>query len=898
MSDNPLITAVIPVRLSTDRLYDEPERIARIIATLPRGYVPLIVDYGTPEERAGELRDLAVATGTRLVRVETGEEPFSVGHARDIGTQHAETPLILYHDIDFLMSPRSYERVLEETRLRGMPDNAYTFFALPGAYMTEDFTRRYLELFSRGEAAFADTLLHDGVMRDDKSVYQNHTYAISAIVASRYHLLAIGGHDKSFVGHGAEDFELLHRLASYGPKAPRTGNYYLNTRRNAILRYEGFRAYFALYGIDVFQRGLQMAHLWHPQREDASYVTPMTENQERVSGIMEAYDTGVSWLFPMEDLHSPEKTLILANKDAPELRALRHAFPTFGRYRIRREGDFADSAQLIRALDEEGFTRVLFLDPYGDDHRCFLYRGLKAAGRRLAAWGQGGLPNSWFFDREGFRADSSSYEATHWDRPLDEDERRRTLDWLADNNPASVGSDEAAGSTLADRLMLNGRQMVLVDMQNLDDGAACAFAGPCGNVNTFTDWVAHLAQALDPQTYRVVAKHASSIAAPDIAPVLFVGEDEPTADLIDLAASVVVLNSDLGLAALAKGKSVICCGKAFYGQPGLARAVSERNELVAAVKEASLPDEDGRLRFLRYLIEDFYSFGVSDRGLSSEGEPARRILFSIIRGLTEAPIVLGAVPKSVSLKAPLYFSFGGRDAVQEETKAINTFIRMGSAACEKGDYDEALRMFAIANRRQPANRNLSRAMAEMGKGAHVSGRRDEAARLFETARRWVPDDRSAARMLIDLAKAARATGDYEEADHLFEIAYRWVPEDRNLHKLLLETGVQRHGGPFADWMILPSSQLSEKARTAFATGDYREATQLFEVLRTREPNEVEHLRCLAECYLKRGAKNLALECLDEALKRLPKNKRLQRRRRDVTLPQWLRRFFPGKPFLP
>lgn len=898
MFEKPLITAVIPVRLSADRLYDEPERIARIIATLPQGYAPLIVDYGTPAERAGELRDLAAATGTRLVRVETGDAPFSVGHARDIGTQHAQTPLILYHDIDFLMSPRSYERVLEETRLRGMPDNAYTFFALPGAYMTEDFTRRYLDLFARGEAAFADTLLHDGVMRDDRTVYQNHTYAISAIVASRYHLLAIGGHDKSFVGHGAEDFELLHRLASYGPKGPRTGNYYLNTRRNAIQHYEGFRAYFALYGIDVFQRGLQMAHLWHPQREDASYVTPMTENQERVSGIMEAYDTGASWLLPMEDLHSREKTLVLAEEDAPALRALRHAFPAFGHYRIRQEGDFADSDLLIRTLDTEGFTRILFLDPYGNDHRCSLYKGLKAAGRRLAVWGQGGLPGSWFFDSEGVCADSASYAVVRWDKPLDEAARQRVLDWLECQKPTLAEDTEAAGPALAERLGLGGRRMVLVDMQDLDDGMARAFAGPCGGADAFKDWIAHLAEVLDPQAYLVVAKSAPGAASPDMAHVLFVDENEEAADLIDLAASVVVLNSGLGLAALAKGKPVICCGEAFYAQPGLACTVSEREALVAAVKEASLPDEDRRLSFLRYLTEDFYSFGVADQVPSSAGGTTNRILFSVIRGLTEAPIALGQVPGNVSLKAPLYFSFGGREGVQEETKAINTFIRMGSAACEKGEYDEALRLFAIANRRQLANKNLSRAMTEAGKVAHAAGERDEAARLFETARRWVPDGRGAARPLIELAKAVRLAGDYEDADRLFEIAYRWLPEDRNLHKLLLETGVQRHGGPLADWMILPAGKLSEKAREAFAAGDYRKATQLFEALRAREPDEVEHLRCLAECYLKRGADALALECLDEALKRLPENKRLQRRRRDAALPQWLRWFFPGRPFLP
>lgn len=392
MSYNPVITAVIPVRLSTDRLYDEPERIARIVATLPPGFVPLVVDYGTAEERAGELRDLAAATGTKLVRVETGDQPFSVGHARDIGTQHAETPLVLYHDIDFLLSPHGYERVLEEARLRGMPENAFTFFALPGVYLTEDFTRRYLDLFARGEAAFADTLAHDGVMRRDKSVYENHTYAISAIVASRYHLLAIGGHDKSFVGHGAEDFELMHRLVSYAPRGPKTLNYYRNTMNNSIRRYEGFRAYFALYGIELFQRGLQIAHLWHPRREDTSYIAPKTHNQERVSQVMADYDAGKSWVPPLVDPHSPENTLVLVKEEtAPSIQALRHAFPAFGRYDIRRETAFSDAGALVQAMDEAGFTRAFFLNPYGNAHRLSLYKGLRAAGRRFIVWDRGGL---------------------------------------------------------------------------------------------------------------------------------------------------------------------------------------------------------------------------------------------------------------------------------------------------------------------------------------------------------------------------------------------------------------------------------------------------------------------------------------------------------------------------
>ncbi len=907
MSENPIITAVIPVRLSSDRLYDEPERIAQIIATLPKGFVALIVDYGTGEARAAELREVADATGTQLVRVETGDEPFSVGHARDIGTQHAKTPLILYHDIDFLMSPRSYERVLEEARLRGMPGNAYTFFALPGAYLTEDFTQRYLALFAEGEAAFADVLLHDGVMRRDRTIFENHTYAISAIVASRYHLLAVGGHDKSFVGHGAEDFDLLHRLASYTPKGPRTSTYYLNTRKNSILRYEGFRAYFALYGIDVFQRGLQVAHLWHPRRQDTTYVAPMTENQERVSKAMSDYDEGLSWLPSLEDPYATEYTLVLVkDHKAPPLKALRHAFPAFGRYRIRLEGEFADGEQLLQHVAKEGFTRTFFLNPYGNAHRQALYEAVKVAGRRFITWDRGGLHDSWFFDAGGFLAESNSYKPEMWDKPLESSARQRTLDWLEahrdgptlEENGARIGAE-----ALGEQLGVNGRKVIFVALQRPEDTATRFFAGPCGNTEGFNTWVAYLAAELDLRTHLVVVKqHPLEGEAPSIPGVCVVAADTHVMDLVDLAASVVVINSGVGLIALASGKPVICCGQAYYAHAGLAREVSSKEELAAAIDEDALPNEERRLRFFRYLIEDFYSFGTPNyvTAMGRNDEKIRRvtrIVFSSIRGLTKPSIELGMLPEPVSLRAALYFSYGGQEAVQAEAFSVNRLIGMANTAYLNEDRAGALRWLDSANKRQPNNKNLARAITAIATEASAAGQRDEAIRLLEMAHRWVPDDKTSFRALIEMGKAERAAGHYDEAVRLLDIAYTWVPDDKKLHRMLLETSVKRHGGPLTDMVIMPVSKLNERARQAFAKTDFKEAIWLFEVLHVREPKDVEYLRCLAECYVKIGAKGRALECLREALKLVPGNKRIMRRIRKVSAPRWLRPLFPGKPFL-
>ena len=832
MSHDPVITAVIPVRLSTDRLYDEPERIARIVATMPRGYVPLIVDYGTAAERAGELRDLAAATGTKLVRVETGDQPFSVGHARDIGTQHAETPLIFYHDIDFLLSPRGYERVLEETRLRGMPENAYRFFALPGVYLTQDFTRRYLDLFARGEAAFADTLAHDGVMRRDKSIYENHTYAISAIVASRYHLLAIGGHDKSFVGHGAEDFELLHRLASYVPRGPKTLNYYRNTMNNSIQRYEGFRAYFALYGIELFQRGLQIAHLWHPRREDTSYVAPKSHNQERVSQVMADYDAGRSWVPPLADLHSPENTLVLVKEEtAPSIQALRHAFPAFGRYDIRRETAFADADALMQTMDEAGFTRVFFLNPYGNAHRLSLYKGLKAAGRRFIVWDRGGLNDSWFFDPGGFLAESSSYAPEKWDKPLAPEQRQAVQQWLDAHGTGETLEEngERIGATaLRARLKAEGKTIVFAALQRPHDTATVYFSGPCGDAAGFNQWLAHLAASLDPETHVFVAKkHPLEAEAPDIPNVVFVDGTTHVMDLIEAAETIVVINSGVGLIALGCGKPVVCCGDAYYAHPGLARTAGSKEALVTAVLDPCLPDDEKRLRFFQYLTQEFYSFGkgkyltkqTKTRGRS---RLVSRIQFSSLCGLTPTAIELGTSPRRVTTLAPLYYSFGGSRAVKLATTPLKQIVEKGKEARALGDYDEALAMFGIARARDPENASFSR--------------------------------------------------------------------------YLRDIGVQRYGGALEEMMSTSAKALGQKGQDAFAREDFVEAARLFEMLHLREPDNPRHLRCLAECYLHDGAKARATRCLEQALVLKPGDRGIVRRLEEIRRPWWQRLRGKERPF--
>lgn len=667
-----IITAIIPVRLSTDGLYDEVERIDRILKTLPSSFDAIIVDYGTPLNRAKELRRLAGKHRCKLVREETCDQPFSVGHARDIGTQHARTPLVLYHDIDFLLSSQSYEKVLLECRLRNMPENAYAFFALPGAYLTEEFTKTYLRMHSSGDGAFADILIHDAIMKNKKAVFETNTFAISAIVANRYHLLSIGGHHKNFTGHGAEDFELMHRLCSYYQIGPRTKDYFVNTRDNSIIKYEGFRAFFALYGIDVFQRGIILSHLWHPRRTDNGYVG--TTNQSRVSDVMREYDRGQVNIPPLEDLTSSEKTLVLVTPNSSPASALQQAFPALGRYHIIAETLFSAPDDVLDLVRSEGFTQVFLLNPYGNVHRLAIYRAIKAAGIRYIVYDRGAYNDSWFFDRGGFLGESLSYSREKWDQPLSDSEQKAIRSWIFDLKRSDDTLEKSGSRVGADRLRqslgIGSRAVLFVALQRPSDTATVYFSGPCVDAHIFNSWISHLASTIDARRYVVVVKkHPLEAIRPEINNVVFTSDDAHIADLIDLAEKVVVINSGSGLIAATCGKPVICCGLSFYGHEGIAHQAKTKEELVDLCGQALTIDEGKMQRFVHYLVNQFYSFGTAeynDVTNSSSGSIriVRRIEFRWLRGLTAEAISLGQRSKGISLDGAIFYSFGGRSGIR------------------------------------------------------------------------------------------------------------------------------------------------------------------------------------------------------------------------------------------
>ena len=69
-------------------------------------------------------------------------------------------------------------------------------------------------------------------------------------------------------------------------------------------------------------------------------------------------------------------------------------------------------------------------NPFQNEKRLTIYNYLKSNKVNLLISDRGALPNSWFFDSNGFNAESSSYDSKYWDKPLSKEKEKRVLEYI------------------------------------------------------------------------------------------------------------------------------------------------------------------------------------------------------------------------------------------------------------------------------------------------------------------------------------------------------------------------------------------------------------------------------------------------------------------------------------
>ncbi|WP_417620317.1 glycosyltransferase [Oceanihabitans sediminis] len=288
----------------------------------------------------------------------------------------------------------------------------------------------------------------------------------------------------------------------------------------------------------------------------------------------------------------------------------------FSMIEYRTEADFRNASEFMSYLRANAIDLVILHNPYLSEHRKALYFALKKEKNiKYLVSDRGALPNSWFFDPNGFNADSSSYARERWDLPLSEERDKRVAEYISrevnGNSALELQGGRIGKEKLREKLNIDPyKKVIFAPLQRPSDTVIKYFSGSVSNLNDFISKLEEVQDALSDDWIVILKKHPLEIRRTQSTKIRYAPDDVHFKDLIELSNAVVLINSGVGVTAMMAQKPVLSFGATFYGHEGLSFPVTSSGDVVEILSKGECqPDFEKVKRFISYLREDFYSFG-------------------------------------------------------------------------------------------------------------------------------------------------------------------------------------------------------------------------------------------------------------------------------------------------
>ncbi len=279
-----VLSVILPIRAEAGTAY-LVERLAACLRRFEENSEVecIVVDSASVPPLTTQIR--ALCQRPRVTRVEDSSPayPFAPGITRNLGAQAARGEYLLFYDVDLVHGDDfvpAIERWCEST------SDPCAFLMIPCLYVTRAATPR----LSRPRIDLKPYLA--SYLAGENHLIENIAVSTSTVVVKRDHFLRLGGNRPEYQGHGCEDFDLLHRLASYWPRGTKPADYYLDERTKFPADYRGFRGYLAGYSLPHLFGGPCTAHLWHARPIARSYFRQRERNEALLQTNMRAHDAG------------------------------------------------------------------------------------------------------------------------------------------------------------------------------------------------------------------------------------------------------------------------------------------------------------------------------------------------------------------------------------------------------------------------------------------------------------------------------------------------------------------------------------------------------------------------------------------------------------------------------
>ncbi|WP_423455398.1 glycosyltransferase [Ottowia sp. VDI28] len=598
---------IIPFRWTNKRT-DLYERIkfSFLDSLLPDCVGVTVSDDGSPLEVKEYMERVCRENGINYVYTYSEYSPVCMSRARNNAVTHVESDFILFQDADLIPYKGFYRDVLIEIEAQRITQDSANFLMFGVVYLTKEATQAFFET----PEDYRKNVYFNYFLEDDSSVVEKFSTGTSVTLFHRHYYLSRGGYDEDFVEWGYEDLEFNLRCIRALKKFPLPENFMkdIGTFRN-IDRYEGWKSIYRLFGDLTFNKGMVMFHAWHEIDNDSSYMKKKAVNGELFVKKIKGF---LSHGAEPQPLAMMERGRTLCFSATNPFIFNRKTAPFFGEVLVANELEL-DASSIKSYVRENNVSRILFHNPYANEHRLKIFNAVKKYKIPFLISERGALRDSVFFDDTGFNADSTRYDYRYWSKDLTERQyahvksyilHEKSIDASLEDQPARIGVDALRRKLGIQR----SKKVVFVPLQRPSDTVIKFFTQQIGGYDNFLQVIREAAERLKNEYVFVLKRHPLELETPKVDGVIYADETN-VKDLLELASTVYILNSGVGVLALMYGKQVIIGGEAFYESDKLVSKACTSDELIASIRKGDTASEDDKIKFIHYLISEFYSFG-------------------------------------------------------------------------------------------------------------------------------------------------------------------------------------------------------------------------------------------------------------------------------------------------
>ncbi|MDX0605612.1 hypothetical protein GOD78_31370 [Sinorhizobium medicae] len=718
---SPVLTVIITIRTAPH--YDMVERLKlrRLDTSIPQNVSFLVVDEGSSQADSQRLRAVCRELSFDYLRVTTEKRSFCAATARNLGAAHARSTFIMHEDVDLFGYPGYYQALVREIKLQGLVGCSKRFITVPALYLTTEATEE-----ATSGALSKDEIIHDFLLGGP--MVRTSLPASSVIIINRMYYLSIGGYNDQFSGWGLEDLEFAYRLvrASNSFMSPLNHTWLVEAGYATASAYRGWRAQFRLHGEILARKGLFVFHAAHPKDPSWRNKDSHGSNKRLFAASIERFEAEGHYLPPIPAAEKG-KSLIFGRGTFAYNPAL---LPLWGELEVKSYSEFED-VDVVEYLRSNNISRVIFTNPYANDTRLRVYTLVRAAGIPYYVVERGALTDSMFIDDTGFCCESTRYRREHWPDRIDRDRLRRVMDYIASETESDAAL-EKQGRRLGARAALqklglpSDKKVLFVPFQSRSDTTVRFFAGDIGTFDNFVELVREVTQKL-PSDWAVIFKKHPLSSVPETVPGAIDAGDMHIKDLLAISDCVLLMNSGVGVLSILFDRPVIHTAQAFYSDEKLNRKATTADQVLEILKNGFEVEQESRLRFLSYLIEDFYSFGkftVSERQHTGNAKLTitERIDYYRVNLVGQRILDTADDRRFVDVNAPVYDQY--REWIRSQKYSEACHIKSSKPgnsreaavsarkAYHRGQHKEAARLFDLAAKLNPNKATHYREAAE------------------------------------------------------------------------------------------------------------------------------------------------------------------------------------------